>query len=460
MKYNTLEELLQYASKAENKTFKEVIEEAKGYDYNIDQISYKKGFFGHVVEECLFDYLPNPRSEPDFPELGVELKVTPIRKNKNGTVSAKERLVLNIINYVDELTKTYETSSFTKKNKNLLIMFYLYSENTKKENFPIVKIHFNNFSDIDGEIIRRDWELIHRMIEEGRAHELSESMTMYLGACTKGVNKHTEVRQPKSNLVAMQRAYCLKQSYMTILARNIIDNDKLVRIFEAETKIGTSFEDRVIEKLSNFYGKSQDELKIDFDVHCDAKSLNDILVARMLGIKGKVSKTDEFQKANILPKSIRVEIDGRVKESMSFRNFTPKEIIESSWINSDLRDTFETTKFLFTIFKRQFSGEYVFSRAFFWSMPLSVLDNQVRSTWQRTKDVLVEGVIISKRNRRSYNNFPGKKFNNICHVRPKAAKSMTLDGDSNSFQVGDGIFMTKQCFWLDNKYIETIIHNK
>lgn len=40
----------------------------------------------------------NSKSEPDFIEAGVELKVTPFKLNKNRTYSSKERLVLNMIN--------------------------------------------------------------------------------------------------------------------------------------------------------------------------------------------------------------------------------------------------------------------------------------------------------------------------------------------------------------------------
>ena len=457
MKYDTIKELLQYASKAENKTFKEVIEEAKGYDYNIDEISYKKGFFGHVVEECLFDYSPNSRSEPDFPELGVELKVTPIRRNKNGTISAKERLVLNIINYVEELTKTFETSSFSKKNKNLLIMFYLYSESMKKEDFPIVKSHFNNFKDIDGEIIRRDWEIIHKMIEDGRAHELSESLTLYLGACTKGANHLNLVSQPNSNIDAMQRAYCLKQSYMTTIARQVISNENLQRIIDSKTKMPQGFEQLVMKKLTVYYGKTQDNLSKEFSIDSKAKSLNDLLVARMLGVTGKVSRTIEFQKANIVPKSIRLEINNTIREDMSFKNFNPKEIVEHDWIDSELRDYFESTRFLISLFRKNNQGDYVFIKAFFWSLPISVLDGKVKDTWQETKRILINGVIIDNWNGKSRNNLPGKTFNHVCHVRPKEALSMRYPGDSNSFLLPNGEWMTKQCFWLDKKYVRTIL---
>ena len=70
-----------------------------------------KGAIGTVIEESWFGYPPNPDAEPDLPEVGVELKVTPYIRGKNG-IRAKERLVCNIINYMEEHDKTFFTSSF------------------------------------------------------------------------------------------------------------------------------------------------------------------------------------------------------------------------------------------------------------------------------------------------------------------------------------------------------------
>lgn len=45
-----------------------------------------KGAIGTVIEESWFGYTPNSESEPDFPEAGVELKVTPYLRGKTGSV--------------------------------------------------------------------------------------------------------------------------------------------------------------------------------------------------------------------------------------------------------------------------------------------------------------------------------------------------------------------------------------
>ena len=84
---------------------------------NVDKtgrLATGKGAIGTVIEESWFGYTPNSESEPDFPEAGVELKVTPYLRGKNG-IRAKERLVCNIINYMEEYDKTFQTSAFWHK---------------------------------------------------------------------------------------------------------------------------------------------------------------------------------------------------------------------------------------------------------------------------------------------------------------------------------------------------------
>ena len=91
----------------------------------IAQRFHGKGNLGQLLEEDFFHYKVNSRSEPDFAEAGVELKSTPMKTLKSGELVAKERLVLNIINYMEECKQTFRTSSFWHKNRHLLLMFYL-----------------------------------------------------------------------------------------------------------------------------------------------------------------------------------------------------------------------------------------------------------------------------------------------------------------------------------------------
>lgn len=94
-----------------------------------------RGRIGHIIEESLYGYHPNSDSKPDFEKAGVELKSTGALKDKKKGYTAKERLVLNIINYMKEVDKTFETSSFWTKNRLLMLIIYEYLENREQRDF-------------------------------------------------------------------------------------------------------------------------------------------------------------------------------------------------------------------------------------------------------------------------------------------------------------------------------------
>ena len=58
----------------------------------------------------------------------------------------------------------------------------------------------------------------------------------------------------------------------------------------------------------------------ELNIDSNAKNLNGILVARMFNVKSRLRDTDEFQKANIVPRTIRVEENGRIKVTHTHGN--------------------------------------------------------------------------------------------------------------------------------------------
>ena len=106
---NSKESILEHARKMLGKTLWQVYGNAR-------LVQSGKGGLGNAVEKYHFQYEPNSKSEPDFKEAGVELKCTPLKTASDGSMLSKERLVLNMIDYVEEAAKTFYTSSFWKKN--------------------------------------------------------------------------------------------------------------------------------------------------------------------------------------------------------------------------------------------------------------------------------------------------------------------------------------------------------
>ena len=189
-----------------------------------------------AIEESWFGYTPNAEAAPDFAEAGVELKVTPYLRGKNG-IRAKERLVCNIINYMEEHDKTFWTSAFWKKCSTMLLMSYEHRADKPKGDLQIDEAVLFSFPEEDLPILEQDWETIMEKVRTGRAHELSEGDTLYLAACTKGTNASSVRQQPFSQIPAKQRAYSLKASYMTQILNKYIfgtaESPRIVRSADA-----------------------------------------------------------------------------------------------------------------------------------------------------------------------------------------------------------------------------------
>lgn len=417
-----------------------------------------KAYFGHTFETNVYDHDINSISAPDFEKAGIELKVTPYKRNKNNTLSAKERLVLNIINYMEEYKNTFYTSHFWYKNNKIQIIWYLFEPNVPKKDLKVTHEKLFTFPEEDLPTIINDWEFIINKIKEGKAHELSEADTMYLGACTKGTNGQTVRPQPCSSIMAKQRAFCLKQSYMTTIVRKYIGNyEDVEKILKNTKDTFADFVDNVINKYKN---KTQKELIQELNIEPDttAKNLNGMIVARMFNVKSNLRKTDEFQKANIVPKTIRVEEDGTIEQSMSFPCFSFIDIVNTDFENSDIKEELETTKYMFFVFKKD-NKDYVFKGIKLWNMPQNLIETNVKNMYDKTKEVILNGNIVKtiRKDGKRVTNFPGMKENKVCHVRPHGQDSddvLPLPVKDNFTGLNE---YTKHCFWINNKYLEEIL---
>ena len=264
----------------------------------IDNSGVNKGGLGQLVEQYLFGIQNNSESEPDFMPAGIELKVTPYKRIKGGKLSAKERLVLNIINYMDEWKNDFKDSHFWFKNNTIQLLWYLWEPNKDNKKFKITHEKLLELAkNEDLEQIEEDWNYIIQKIKDGKAHEISEADTMYLGACTKGANASSKREQPFNDILAMQRAFCFKTSYMTQLVRKYIGDYSDVEKVLKGTK--DTFNQYVSEVVNKYKGKSQKELMREFNIDSKAKNINSMLISRMFNVKSKLADTEEFHKGDM-----------------------------------------------------------------------------------------------------------------------------------------------------------------
>lgn len=431
------------------------------------QIQSGKGGLGNAVEKYHFKYDPNSKSEADFAEAGIELKCTPLKELPDGSMVSKERLVLNMIDYVEEAKKNFYESSFWKKNELLLLMFYLHEEGRLPfdELFKIIRLW--NFPETDLKIIKDDWTVIHNKILAGKAHELSEGDTFYLAACTKGSKAGAEMRlQPNSAERAPQRAYSIKSKYINSIILDSLnypemysdlyvsdkqkmkieksrrDTESVVRDVK-DYQDGETFEQLVERKFAPYYGKTIAEIETELNVNFgQAKSMAYNVCRAILGVKA--NKIAEFEKAGIAIKTIRLEQNGNLKESMSFPNVNYKEIVnEECWENSTLYEMF-TQRFLFVVFRKpeiKNDKEVRLEKVMFWTMPTKDLE-QGKLLWEDTQFKVQMG---------NYDHFMKTADNPVCHIRPKAQNAADTTEGAQGYQV------KKMCYWLNREYIKNLV---
>ena len=450
-----------YSQKMVGKTFREIreadearrpmISPGNDADYgqsDVSETKRNKGNFGEIIEERFFHYACNSDSRADFYEAGVELKVTPYRINKNGTLSAKERLILTMIDYFQVVNESFEESHFWNKSRLILLVYYLYLKEIKYNlDYKIGYSKLFTPPEQDVKIIRHDYYTIVSKIKAGKAHELSEGDTLYLGAAPKAATSKDRRKQPFSAEPAKPRAFAFKSSYMTHVLNTYIVPGKATYELIVKDAAVDSFEDYVVEKINRYRGYAVNELCTEFDVERakKPKNLEAILAYRILGIKG--NHAEEFEKANVVVKTIRIGRNNKIKESMSFPAFRFKELIQEDWKDSTFGNYLRETRFFFVVYKFDKDDILRLCGCQFWNIPYENLENDVRIVWERTKQVIRDGLQVTMINGVRKNNLPKASENPVCHVRPHAQNAQ------DTYELPDGRYYPKQCFWLNNNYI-------
>lgn len=441
----------EYARLLIGKSFRDVVEaDFDGFSSIDDGGFSKKGGLGNLLEERYFHYGSNSDARPDFPEAGVELKTTPYKIKPNGSKVAKERLVITMIDYMNVINEAFDESHLWLKARLMLLVYYLYQkEITDRLDYRIDYVSLFTPPEEDLEIIKDDYNKIVDKIRRGLAHELSEADTMYLAACTKSSNSTVRRRQPNSDIPAKPRAFSLKSSYMTYVLNNyIIPNTAPVTKVDAIVAGNqiVSFDKYVYDKIAKYRGRSVEELCEEFDIpsNTPAKNLGALIAYRILGVKS--NSAEEFVKAGIKVKTIRVEANNTIKESMSFPAMSFVKIASEEWEESDFYRLLTETKFFFVVFKYDENGTLRLLGCKFWNIPSSDL-SEVEKVWKRTKKLINGSLTIEKINGKYTSNFPKASESSVSHVRPHARNAEDVD------VLPDGRVFPKQCFWLNNSYI-------
>ena len=146
-----------------------------------------------MVERYFFGYETNSNPTPDFEEAGVELKCTPLKELADKSLQIKERLVCAMIDYSEDHKHPFKESHVYIKCAVMLLLFYLHQAKVPVQQLRFLYSVLWQIPEKDLLIMEQDYDKIIAKIRCGKAHELSEGDTTYLGACRKGQKGDADV---------------------------------------------------------------------------------------------------------------------------------------------------------------------------------------------------------------------------------------------------------------------------
>lgn len=442
MYFSTEIDLLNYTQNIIGKTFKEL----DTHDL-LSKGTKDKGILGKIVETGFYKYPLNNNPTADFENLGIELKVSGFIENKNKTLSAKERISLSKIDYFSIINEEFEFSKLLFKNKKILIIWYEYDK-TQKNNWGNFIIKYYQLYDmsIDENIFKNDFNIIKSKVIEGKAHEISEGDTSYLGACTKGQKGKDRTAQPNNSLLyAKPRAYSLKQSYMTGVIRSLNNTT-----FTAAKVL--TIQDYITNIMIPYLGMTQVDIweKITGQSYTTKipKNLSKMISDRLIGKDNELPlKDDIFTKTKYIIKNTSLNEKNYPLERLSFRNLILSEFNEE-WENSTWKTYYEEVTIILICYK---SNKNV-------PNGLRKLDSIKKITF--TSDDLdnfklsYDAVKIAIKNRNiSLLPYPNSFENQILEL---AQKGNGGDDAYNNFLQKD---TTRTCFMLQKEFVFNKIKN-
>lgn len=477
--FETDEELIKYSKQIEEKSLRIFYDKYIDKDMAIfEENSYGgKGGLGQNIEKYFFGYAPNSNKNADFLELGRELKVVPlkeVKKKKDSPeirirkgLSVKERMVITIIDYFSLVNESWTENTMKNKIK-LLLMFYLYEKDSESLDYIFKIVDLWEPSKEDMRIIEQDWKKIQTKVLRGEAHNLSEGDTLYLGACTKGANSNSVRSQPYSEIVAKQRAFSFKSSYMNIVLNELLERKSgeksSSKFFKLLSDMDSDLETKINSIFLKYKNKTIREICIEKNIQeRESKDFYRRVISKVL-VGDENAIIEEIEKAGIKMKVIRVDNKGKIPEHISFPAFDFIDLSNEEWEESELRNMLEVTKFMFVILKKdctnsefkKLSGEEKnkhlrLENIILWNMPINDIEGSAKKVWEKTKKVILEGIPTEIKGKVRTNSFPKAKEFGVMHVRPHARDT------EDTKPLPNGEKFTKQCFWLNKEYIQDII---
>jgi DNA mismatch repair protein MutH len=230
MQFDSESELLAFAKKLEGRRFSEISASIGMLDENHRR--HTKGIAGKVIETEYFGIPSNSSEKPDFENLGIELKVSPLRYvERVNLYTTKERNVIKMVDY-NEISKNkiWTQNKINTKLNRVLYVLYLHDNTVDAWEWTVVKTFLWTPSLSEETKIQKDYDIMRTKVLAGE--HLREGDHSFLATCPKhggGYLKGSPLSSPRSSLAvhptlgfAEKRGYCIKrEAFIELIAKSI-----------------------------------------------------------------------------------------------------------------------------------------------------------------------------------------------------------------------------------------------
>tara|TARA_Y100000766_G_C18754388_1_gene530134 strand:+ start:13 stop:765 length:753 start_codon:yes stop_codon:yes gene_type:complete len=230
MVFSDEQQLLTYAKRLEGLRFSEISALIGQLDEK--HRKHTKGVAAKVIETEYFGIPTNSSEKPDFEDLGIELKVSPLRYlEKVDLYTTKERNVIKMVDYNEIAEIEHWTDmKVSQKLQRVLYVLYVHDNNVNAWDWKVVKTFLWSPNSSQSAKIQSDYEIMREKVFAGK--NLREGDHTFFATCPKhggGYLKNTPKQSPRSSLAihpvmefAEKRGYCIKrEAFIELIADSI-----------------------------------------------------------------------------------------------------------------------------------------------------------------------------------------------------------------------------------------------
>jgi hypothetical protein len=201
-------------------------------------------------------------------------------------------------------------------------------------------------------------------------------------------------------------------------------------------------------KIKRYLNYSVDDLKKILEIKSTAKNINSLIISKVIDLTELDNDTAQFLSKNTIFKTINLNTNDKLVESMSFPAIDYYDMVKNDWLNSSVYKYFSTKTIVIFIFKKT-DDDSKFLGVKYLNLSSDEL-NEVFLVWEKVKNMVNNNaLIIGGKNGFSVENFPKKEDNLVTHIRPHDQSS--LEG---RILLPNGKRIINYCFWLNNSFIE------